>query len=303
MSRSSRLAGLAVLMAGAAIAIAGCGSGGGGALSADEYRDAADKICRDFEAQTDALSEPTSEESVVEFLEAGLDINREQLSELRDLEPPDDLADAHDEAMGFLDEQLSGIQEATDRIKGGENAAVVIEDLTPEIDAAQEKADEKAQELGLTDCGSDNATSEPTDEPTETESSAAPGELEELGAADVERYAADVQSAAGAMTAFGTALTQISDVDALQASAPELSVEVEKFDAAIDAMSGYTISVPAVERQRAALVANAGDVSSSLRAFADAAATGDIDEIQAAVPDIQSAVQGFGEAAQTAAQG
>jgi hypothetical protein len=301
MSRSHRLVGFAVL-AGVALAIAGCGGGGGdSALSADEYRDAADEICRAFEARTDALDEPASEEGVVDFLEAGLEINREQLSELRDLNPPEDLSETHDEAMGFLDEQLSGIQEATDRIKDGEDAATVIDDLTPEIDAAQEKADEKAAELGLGVCGSDNE--ETTEEPEETTPTAAPGELEELGAADLNRYLVDVQSAAGAMTAFGTALTRISDVEALQASAPELSVEVEKFDAAIAAMSGYTISVPDIERQRSALVSNAGGVSSSLRRFAETAATGDEDEIAKAVPAIQSAVQQFGEAAQASTTG
>ncbi|MDH3227129.1 MAG: hypothetical protein OEM67_08600 [Thermoleophilia bacterium] len=307
LSRSPRLVGLAAVAASAAIA-AGCGGGGsddGGTLTADDYREAADKICRDFEAETDALTEPTSEDGVVEFLEAGLEINREQLSELRDLRPPEDLAGAHNAAMGFLNEQLSGIQEATDRIKDGESAATVIEDLTPQIDAAQEKADEKARELGLTDCGSDAGveTSEPADGLDDGSPAASSGDLEELGAGDLNRYLADVRAAAGAMTAFGAALNRVSDIGGLMASAPELAVEVEKFDAAIESMSRYTFSVPAVERQRTALLSNAAELSSSLRRFAEVAASGDTDEIEAAAPQVQSAVQQFGEAAEEASSG
>jgi hypothetical protein len=301
LSRSPRSAGLAAVVATAAIAIAGCGGGGDGELTAEEYRNAADDICRQFEERTDALEEPTSEEGVVAFLEAGLAINREQLAELRDLEPPDDLAEAHDAAMGFLDEQLTGIQEASDRIKDGESPAEVIADLSPRIDEAQEKADERARELGLTVCGSDSDEAEPPGESDAAdeseESSAATEELEELGADEINRYLVDVQAAAGAMTSFGTSLQEVGDVDALRASSPELSVEIEKFDAAIEAMSGYSISVPALERQRAALVSKGPNLSSSMRRFAEASGTGDAEQIRATLPQIQSAVQEFGEAA------
>jgi hypothetical protein len=112
-----------------------------------------------------------------------------------------------------------------------------------------------------------------------------------------------VNAASGALTSVGTSLQGATSVDDLKSRSGELEEQIAGFEQAIASMSGYTIAIPALERQRAALVEEGDDVTKALRGFAEATQSGDADTIQAQVPAIAEAVTAFGTAAQEAAQG
>ena len=130
------------------------------ALSADELRTQADAICGDVNRATAAIPEPTSNETVLPFLQATRAAQASGLDRLRDLEPPADLADTWHEAIALNEEQLATIDYAISRIGLGEDPSTVIGDLTPGLERRQGELRVKASELGLSVCGA-GGTNEP----------------------------------------------------------------------------------------------------------------------------------------------
>lgn len=274
------VAGLAIV--GAVALIAGCGgSDDSDALSAEEFRTQADAICADVDRTTDAIAEPTSEEGILPFLQETREATSDGLDRLRDLNPPEELSDTWDEAISLNEEQADTLDEAISRIEGGENPLEVIEELTPALDERRTDLRQKASELGLTVCGSDEDEAPDTPPATGT-----------LG-----QYVDDVQEAAGSLQEFGELLQNIDSVEQLEAQAGEAQGLLDDFDAGIARLDGYTLDDPEAERQRANLVAVGPNVSDVLRRFVDAAASGDEQAVQSLLPEVLSVLQDFTNAA------
>jgi len=302
--RSRPLAALAVV--GAAAAIAGCGGGGDsdGALSADEFRSQADAICADANTRLEALDEPTGNDQVLGFLQSGLTVQKEQLDKLKTLDPPEDLAGTFGEAMDLLDQQTNEIQDAADRISGGEDPEAVINDVSAELDSISNQADAKAKELGLEVCGTEDTatgadttatvatapTLTTTPPPTTTSSSSAT-------TGDTAGYVEDVQAAAAALTTFGTALQSTTSLDDLKSKVPDATAALDDFDEAIAKLDTYTLEDETLDKQRAGLVRTGPKVSDVLRRFLDAAEQGDVSAVQALVPEVTSTITEFQQAA------
>ncbi|MGE0026210.1 MAG: hypothetical protein AB7O78_03965 [Thermoleophilia bacterium] len=301
--RSRPLAALAVV--GAAAAIAGCGGGGdsSGALSADEFRTQADAICADANTRLQALDEPTGADQVLGFLQSGLTVQQEQLDKLKALDPPSDLSGTFGEAMDLLDQQTTEIQGAADRISGGEDPETVIADVSPKLDSISSEADAKAKELGLKVCGTeDTATASGTTATTATAPAAtvtAPATTASTAPAtgDTAGYVNDVQTAAAALTTFGTALQSTSSLDDLKAKVPDATAALDDFDAAIAKLNTYSLGEETLDKQRAGLVRTGPKVSDVLRRFLDAAQKGDVSAVQALVPEVTSTITEFQQAA------
>jgi len=293
--RRRPLAGLAVV--GAAALIAGCG-GGSDSPSADEFREQADAICADANREIDGLTEPTSVDTdeVLPFLTSGLTIQQSQIDRLRELEPPSDLEGTWNEAIDLLEERQGLIQEAADKIAAGESASAVLGD-DAELERLQEEARQKARDLGLTVCGSED--DEPSTTATDT-TATAPDTATSAPATtsgETAQYVTDVQAAAGALQSFGRVLQGSTDVDDFKANVPEAQASLDEFDAAIAKLDGYELSDARLEEQRSGLAETGPRVSDVLRRFLDAASSGDIAAVGELVPEVTARINEFQQAA------
>jgi hypothetical protein len=298
--RRRPLAGLAVV--GAAALIAGCG-GGSDSPSADEFRERADAICADANREIDGLTEPASADTdeVLPFLTSGLTIQQSQIDELRDLEPPSDLEGTWNEAIDLLEQRQALIQEAADRIAAGESAAEVLGD-DAEIERLQEESRQKARDLGLTVCGSEDeepsTTAADTTATAPDTATAAPGTTSgPAQSGESAQYVADVQAAAGALQSFGQVLQGSTNVDDFKANVPEAQASLDEFDAAIAKLDGYELSDARLEEQRSGLAETGPKVSDVLRRFLDAASSGDIAAVGELVPEVTARINEFQQAA------
>ncbi len=283
--------------AGVVAVIAGCGGGGSDGLSADEFREQADAVCADANARLDALTEPASGAEVLPFLQSGLPIQAEQLDRIRELEPPEDLQPAVDEATELLQQRQDAIQDAADRIAAGEDPEAVIAEIDPEVDRLRDEARAKAQELGLTVCGSGDddpgtatagTVATAPDTPTGTTAGA-------TGA--TAQYNADVRAALASLSSVSEQLQAATSLGDLQARVPGARSELGEFDATIATIAGYQFDDATLEAQRARVVAAGPDVSAALRDFLAAAAAGDPESVQSLLPEIVEANAEFVAAA------
>jgi hypothetical protein len=316
MRASRRLGALAVLAIGAVALGAGCGGDDDdGALSAEEFRSQADAVCASFDQRTEDIENPTSADEVQPFLEQNLDLQREQLEELQAITPPDDLADDWNEALGLLDDQIDDVQDVLDDIEGGADPVEAINEASETLNDNTERLQELAGDLGLEECGNgetassddgdtdadttgDDTLDDTTTEATTTEADTTGDDTStptETGS--IATYIDDVTDAAQALVAFGTLLQNVDSPAELETQSAEARAELDKFDAAIQAMSGYTLDNARLEEQRAGLVATGGDVSSSLNEFIDAAEAGDTERVQELVPEVTQALSEFQSAA------
>lgn len=316
MKRAIRrpLAGLAIV--GAAALIAGCGGGSDDRLSADDFRSQADAVCAEANRATDAIAAPTSADEVLAFLEATRGVTVPNIDKLKDINPPEDLQAKWDEAIDLQESQVELMDSAIDRIKGGEDADAVLNEISSQAGSNQERLRTLARELGLEVCGADDDADEPTTttetdttdttldpvspvptettEPTDTDDTTS---IPTTGNPEIDRYVADAQAAAGALTEFGQLLQSVSGVDDLKAKAPAAQEALDEFDAAIAKLGGYTLSDATLEQQRAGLVEEGPKVSDVLRRFVDAATSGDNQAVQSLLPEVMSALQNFSAAA------
>lgn len=295
LARRRSLAGLVAIAATALIA--GCG-GGSDSLSAEDFRTQADAICADANRELDALTEPTSAEQFLPYIQAALPIQRAQLDRLKALDPPDDLQSDFDTGVTAIQEQIDAIDGAATRIEGGEDATAVVTDVTPTIESLNEKSDAAARSLGLTVCGSDSDTTATTPTtPTAPATTASTTPTAPTGSGDAAAYVADVQEAATALQTFGTLLQSTTGLDDLRAKVPEAQASLDSFDAAIAKLDGYTLSSSELEQQRAGLARTGPAVSDVLRRFLDAANEGDLAAVQALVPEVTRTIGEFQSAA------
>jgi soluble cytochrome b562 len=288
------LGGLAAL--GAVALIAGCG-GGSDSLSAEEFRSQADAVCADAERQIDDLTEPRSGEQVLAFLRAGLPIQEAQLERLREIEPPDDLRSDYDEGMDLLEQQIAAIDAAADRIEAGEDPEAVLGEVDEEISSLGDEADERARALGLTVCGADDDDAATTTGTTPTAPTAPATTTPGAGGGESAAYLADVQAAAGALQEFGTLLQSTTGLEDLRSKIPAAQASLDTFDSAIAELDGYTLDEAQLEQQRAGLARTGPAVSDVLRRFLDAAQEGDLQAVQALVPEVTSTIGEFQAAA------
>jgi hypothetical protein len=132
--------------------LAACGGGGGGqSLSAEEFRQQADAICKDYEGRINDLGSPNSLDELPAFVDKVIPIIEEGNGKLADLQPPDELAEDWDRAMELQNENLDVAHDLQDAIHDKDTARVQ-EDLT-KLNATDQQSNEIARKIGLEDCG------------------------------------------------------------------------------------------------------------------------------------------------------
>jgi hypothetical protein len=146
-----RLLGITAASA-AAILLAACGGGGGDqALSADEFRQQADSICKEYEGRIDDLGSPSSLDELPDYVDKVIPIIEEGNSKLADLHPPDELADDWGRAMELQDQNLKVAHDLQDAIHDNDTAKV--QELLTQLNETDARSNEIARKIGLEDCG------------------------------------------------------------------------------------------------------------------------------------------------------
>jgi hypothetical protein len=137
----------------AALALAGCGGddgGGGEPLSQEDFVAQADAICEEYEAKLDALGTPQSQEDLAEFAEKSVPIAEEGQGKLAELTPPADLQEAYDEWLAQGDKAVDIVQRLEQAAQ--DNDQEEIQAIATEAQAADERSEELATQLGFEEC-------------------------------------------------------------------------------------------------------------------------------------------------------
>ena len=107
--------GLAIVAGVGALFLAACGGGGGGgggqSLTAEEFRQQADAICKQYEDKLSELGAPSSLDDLGDFIDKAVPIIEEGNDKLSELEPPDDLSGDWGRAMELQDKNLQVARE------------------------------------------------------------------------------------------------------------------------------------------------------------------------------------------------
>jgi hypothetical protein len=151
-----KLPGLAVLAVVSMLA-AGCGDdeggSGGDALSKEEFTKQANAACKKFDEEGEKLGDPQSVDEIPAYADKALALFDKQLAELRDIKPPEELQDDYDEFLSQGDDAKQFISDLKSAAESKDEEE--IKKIAEEADARDQKSDETATKLGLTECAND----------------------------------------------------------------------------------------------------------------------------------------------------
>jgi hypothetical protein len=144
---------LALLASVVTLLLAACGGGSDKdhALTADQFRQQADSICRQYEDKVKALGSPSSLDELGDYVDQVIPIIEEGNGKLDDLQPPAELADDWGRAMKLQDQNLGVAKDLQQAIRDQDPAKV--QELIQRLDETDAKSNEIARGIGLEDCG------------------------------------------------------------------------------------------------------------------------------------------------------
>jgi hypothetical protein len=130
---------------------AGCGGGGSDArLTREEFESQANAICAKYEKQLDALGTPASIEEIPDLVDQALAILNKEIDEIAALNPPADMQTEFDALIEASNNTKAAADDLSQAAKDGDQAAV--QKALDAGNAASDKADQIATELGLDSC-------------------------------------------------------------------------------------------------------------------------------------------------------
>jgi uncharacterized membrane protein len=125
-----------------AVVMAGCGGGGGdgGALSKEDYEAAMQSLQTDLEASADELQQAFSDPSDIDAMSDGLSQTADLMSDasqsLDEIEPPEDVAEAH---QAMVDQSASAADRLTEFADTVANASLAdLQDTLSEFQNFEE---------------------------------------------------------------------------------------------------------------------------------------------------------------------
>jgi hypothetical protein len=148
--------GVALLATLATLVLAACGGGGGGSesLSADEFRQQADALCKEFEQKLDDLGTPSSADELGSFVDNAIPIIEDGNDALAELEPPEELAADWDRALELQKQNLEVARDLQDAIH--DNDLTKVQELVTKLDETDAESTALARKIGLEECGQQN---------------------------------------------------------------------------------------------------------------------------------------------------
>jgi hypothetical protein len=141
----------AVALVVAALALAGCGFGGGDDKEKDQFLQRADSVCQSYGQRIGNIPPPQSFlRDFAVYMRRAVPLARQQNRELRKLVPPDDVADDYRQMLGLLDQQLAFAQVAGEEAYAGRDDRAQVayrESLGPASEASR-----IARRIGFSSC-------------------------------------------------------------------------------------------------------------------------------------------------------
>ena len=152
---------VAALIVGSVL-LAGCGGGGGGGeeeLDLDQYFRRVEEIMNEMETRSKKLEEYEGAgqeiEATRDYVDAVEGITRQALNDLKDLHPPAEARDAHDEFVGGVSQMLALWEDLSDGLADVESPSelqAVLAEHMPASDPALEQVDNACRQLqGIAD--------------------------------------------------------------------------------------------------------------------------------------------------------
>jgi hypothetical protein len=143
-----------VLAAGALLASACGGDDGGEGLSREELISQADAICEEYDQRTEDVEAPQDLDDVDRFAGETRTLIREGLDELRELEPPEELADDYNAWISQSEENLGVLDDLEEAAAAGDEGQV--QQVLSEAEEAGAQADQLAADIGFEECGAND---------------------------------------------------------------------------------------------------------------------------------------------------
>lgn len=135
------------------LSFAACGGDDG--LSKEDYQAELRKICDESERKTNAVEEPTraTPEAIADYLQRLRDVNAETIEKVEELEPPEELKDAHDRALEANRDGREKVDNVISELEGGGDPTQVLTDARKELEASSQAAKKAGEDLGVPECG------------------------------------------------------------------------------------------------------------------------------------------------------
>ena len=136
----------------ASLALAACG--GDDRLSASEYRAEAKKVCQDADRATARVEEPTraTSDAIVDYFERLLKANEQSTERFTNLEPPEELQDAHDDALKANRDGVREVRRVISELREGGDPRRVLTGAQSRLQKLSGDAADAAQRLGVPEC-------------------------------------------------------------------------------------------------------------------------------------------------------
>jgi len=148
------------------IATAACGGGGSDTLSEREYIRELEKLCVQVNGDLEDLDEPEDYSDLVRLGEDAKEITEQGLEDLRDLKPPKDLEDAHDDYVASIERTVDLTDDFIAAAEDEDDAE--LDKIGNDLADEDAERNEIADDIGADDCISDVTIDEPQDDPTTT---------------------------------------------------------------------------------------------------------------------------------------
>ena len=126
-----------------AVAVSGCGGA---------YQDAANRICRDLQADVESIPVPRQPRNLDRYLEMNLFFAREANRRFEALVPPDDLADEHRRLEQLNARGERALAELKRRVERSRRPGRTLERGFRELDPLVSESNRNAHAAGLEDC-------------------------------------------------------------------------------------------------------------------------------------------------------
>ena len=133
--------------------LAASGCGGDDRLSRAEYVREADAICEKYEKRLEEVREPQSLAEVPGYVDEARPVVEEGISELRDLEPPEDVQPKVDRWLSKNEQNLARIDDLSEAAEA--NDEQTVRDALGKLAENEEEADRLARDIGLRACAED----------------------------------------------------------------------------------------------------------------------------------------------------
>lgn len=135
-----------------ALTLAGCGST---ALSTQQLRSSATRVCTTARAQTNRIPTPAEPAGGTAFLRRGVTVLGPELTQLRSLRPPSDLARTYATALGAFALRLSELRSTVHQLEGGADPVIAIKTLQQHLAPLESQERGAWDSLQIPACGNE----------------------------------------------------------------------------------------------------------------------------------------------------